>query len=233
MSHSISAYIDRQALIPAVLANPTMTQTAQVTVVTAFSNSTTGGNPAAIVFLDFSTLTTEALAAIAQKLNEPITTFISPTPVPTNNEKIVQFPVRYFAPTGMEVPLCGHGTIAAAKAIFTRPDLVSEKVNVLEFQTVAMGIMTASKRENGLVEILLPAVTVEEVPTKDRSKLDAVLTRAFGRNMAINYVAKGGPGFEQCKLMNYVVMLLIHITIIAFQMSWSSSMSVRGWATAK
>jgi len=92
-----------------------MTSVAPFTLLTAFSSSIHGGNPAAIVFLDLN-LPTATFAGIARNLNQPMTAFLSATPLPSENEKVAAFGVRWFTPSGWESPVCGHASLAAAQA---------------------------------------------------------------------------------------------------------------------
>jgi PhzF family phenazine biosynthesis protein len=73
----------------------------------AFSTDPSGGNPAGVV-LDARRLTEPDMAAIAEKLGFSETAFLVPRPDG-------EFDARYFSPR-MEVPFCGHATVAAAVA---------------------------------------------------------------------------------------------------------------------
>ena len=179
-----------------------MTSIASFTLLTAFSSSIHEGNPAAVVFLDDLNLPTATFAGIARNLNQPMTAFLSVRPFPSGNEKTAAFGVRWFTPTGWESPVCGHASLAAAQAVFERSDLVSEKVEAIELHTLTHGIVTARKAEGGFIEIQLTAGDVEEVSQSEKDKLSEVLAKAFGRAVVIEYVGKGGKGFEHCKIPN-------------------------------
>ena len=174
------------------------------TLLTAFSSSVHGGNPAAIVFHDRD-LSTSTFAGIARNLNQPMTAFLSakPLPIGNNEEKVVAFGVRWFCSSGWEFPLCGHATLAAAKAVFERSDLAFAEARIVELHTLTCGIVTARKVEGGLIEIQLPAGNVEEVSPDEQTKLSEVFTKAFGRKLVINHIGKGGIGFEHCKASRY------------------------------
>jgi predicted PhzF superfamily epimerase YddE/YHI9 len=178
-----------------------MTSPIPFTLLTAFSSSIHGGNPAAVVFLDLN-LPTATFAGIARNLNQPMTAFLSATPLPSGNEKVAAFGVRWFTSFDWESPICGHASLAAARAVFDRSDLVSEKVEIIELHTLTHGIVTARKAEGGFIEIQLPAGDLEEVSPSEKVKLSEVLAKAFGRTVAINYIGKGGKGFEHCKMLN-------------------------------
>jgi PhzF family phenazine biosynthesis protein len=78
---------------------------------TAFTDDPAGGNPAGVV-LDAAGLSDERMLAIAKELGYSETAFVFPR---EGNE----YDVRYFAP-GMEVPFCGHATIATGVALAER-----------------------------------------------------------------------------------------------------------------
>ncbi|MDH6117557.1 PhzF family phenazine biosynthesis protein [Kitasatospora sp. GAS204A] len=77
----------------------------------AFTTDPAGGNRAGVV-LDATGLTDQRMLAIAAELGYSETAFL--TPDPAGGERAYR--VRYFAPT-LEVPFCGHATIAAAVAV--------------------------------------------------------------------------------------------------------------------
>jgi len=166
---------------------------------TAFANHSSGGNPAAVVFLQHD-LPTKILQNIAQNLNQPITAFVS-TPLGSKNDGTATFGIRWFT-VDIEIPICGHGTLAAAKAVFTRHGLVSEKVEVIEFLTVSHGVVTARKIDGGWIEIQLPSTIVEELSLDEKNGLQPMVAKAFGKDsIAVNFIGKGGKGFEHCLMV--------------------------------
>ncbi|KAG6872492.1 hypothetical protein C0995_009354 [Termitomyces sp. Mi166 len=170
---------------------------AQFLLLTAFSNTSTGGNPAAVVFTDLRQ-SEETLKGIAQNLNQPITAFVSDRPLspsPDGPSKSVAFSVRWYAPSRHEVPLCGHGTIAAAKAIFERPD-VAKDTEVVELHTSAHGVVTATKRPGGRIQIEIPTTETQEVSREEFARISKVLNETSGRELKIEHIAIGGKGFE-------------------------------------
>ncbi|KAF8079024.1 hypothetical protein FPV67DRAFT_1648599 [Lyophyllum atratum] len=108
------------------------------------------------------TLPTKTLMNIAENLNQPITAFLSASPIPSNDPKIVAFNVRWFTSTRQEIALCGHGTLAAAKGVFDRDD-VAEDIEAIEFHTLTRGVMTARRRQGGFIEIELPEVVIGHI----------------------------------------------------------------------
>ncbi len=78
----------------------------------AFTDSPDGGNPAGVV-LDASHLTAEDMQRIAKEVGYSESAFV------TKREAEGEYDVRYFSPD-MEVPFCGHATIATAVALAQR-----------------------------------------------------------------------------------------------------------------
>ena len=83
--------------------------------VDAFTSKACKGNPAAVCLVDRD-IEDEVFLDVAEEMNLSETAFIQPleggTPL-----KTVMYSIRWFTPK-MEMPLCGHATLAAAKVIF-------------------------------------------------------------------------------------------------------------------
>lgn len=80
-------------------------------IIDSFTDRPFKGNPAGVCFVE-APLSDQTKLHIAQELNLSETAFISRLDA---NE---QFSIRYFSPK-MEIPLCGHATLASAKALFS------------------------------------------------------------------------------------------------------------------
>jgi len=160
---------------------------------TAFSSEIDGGNPAAVVFMDL-TRPIDVYQNIAQNLNQPVTSFISPRSQSTNNlKRSLSFAIRWFGFSRNELALCVHGTFAAAKVIFE----MNAETQELEFHSTSGRILTAQKCDDGYIEIgLQPAEQACMTPEED-TRLRSVLMRAFGKPVAINYVARGKEVYEK------------------------------------
>lgn len=102
--------------------------------VDAFASDPFHGNPAAVCFLD-AWLPDAILQAIALENNLSETAFT----VPTDNG----FELRWFTPKD-EVPLCGHATMGAAKALFDSERVVSDRIT---FQTRSSGQLMVHRDE--------------------------------------------------------------------------------------
>jgi len=168
-------------------------------VLAAFTNNVAHGNPAAVVFLK-EDLSKDVLKTIAGNLNQPITAFISQR-IDDNviDMNSATFDIRYFIGPDpqLEAPLCGHGTLAAAHAIFADGKLAREGVEVLKFQTMTRGVVIARKAEGGVVEMELPQGTVDDIAEEEQEKLKTVLMKAMKVDKsAIKYMEKGIDFFK-------------------------------------
>jgi PhzF family phenazine biosynthesis protein len=102
--------------------------------VDSFTNEALKGNPAAVCFIDKEMEASEMLL-IAQEIGFSETAFV------LHKEK-TSFNVRYFSPK-MEIPLCGHATLAASKVIFSQnPDCVN-----ISFKTYS-GLILKTESKN-------------------------------------------------------------------------------------
>ncbi|KAG6865234.1 hypothetical protein C0991_004292 [Blastosporella zonata] len=176
---------------------------AQLLFLTAFSSTPNGGNPAAVVFTDLNQ-PEDTFKNIAQNLNQPITAFVSTLPIPLTKPKLntVAFSVRWYTPSRNETPLCGHGAVAAAKAVFERAD-VAPDTEIVELHTLVRGTVIARKCAGGSIEIEVPATKTQEVSQEEFTRLSKVLNDTSGRELKIDHIAIGGKGFE-----NYAMFVL-------------------------
>jgi PhzF family phenazine biosynthesis protein len=108
--------------------------------VDAFAEGPFSGNPAAVVKLE-EWLPEATLQAIAAENNLPATAFF--------RHEATGCAIRWFTPT-VELPLCGHGTLAAAHVIL---DLLEPGRADIDFQTAA-GTLHVSRREDVLAVAL-------------------------------------------------------------------------------
>jgi PhzF family phenazine biosynthesis protein len=118
-------------------------------IVNAFSDSTFGGNPAAVMLLD-EWLTDAQLQALAAQHNLSETAFLV-----RQSEGVYE--LRWFTPV-VEVPLCGHATLAAAHVLAR--ELGASEASV-RFKTRFRGELV-TRIAGDLIAINLPAVVFEE-----------------------------------------------------------------------
>lgn len=112
--------------------------------VDAFTDNPFGGNPAAVCVLT-EPLLPRSMQLIAAEMNLSETAF----PEPANQEGIRR--LRWFTPT-VEVPLCGHATLATAHV------LIHEKgeESPVRFNTTS-GILTVRAEDDGYLRMDFPA----------------------------------------------------------------------------
>ena len=82
-------------------------------IVDAFTALPFKGNPAGICF-PLNAISDEKMQSIAAELNLSETAFVTQK----ESEESTRFSIRYFTPT-VEIPFCGHATLATAKVIFS------------------------------------------------------------------------------------------------------------------
>jgi hypothetical protein len=131
--------------------------------VDAFSAAPFGGNPAAVCLLPRAALPlADALRQqIAAEMNLSETAFVECASDEGGAEggggddfaTCARFRLRWFTPR-MEVPLCGHATLAAAAALLSG---AGNGVPVLRFDTLS-GELSVTRRPGGLLEMELPSV---------------------------------------------------------------------------
>lgn len=114
----------------------------QIYQVDAFTSELFGGNPAAVIPLN-EWLPDEAMQNIGLENNLSETAFF----VKEGNE----YQIRWFTPT-VEVPLCGHATLASAYVIF---NFFEESANELHFLSKS-GELIVTKEKN-LISLNFPA----------------------------------------------------------------------------
>lgn len=106
----------------------------------AFTKDEKGGNPAGVV-LDTKGLTTEAMQAIANKLNFSETAFVFPSATS-------DYEIRYFTPNE-EVAICGHATIAAF-SLLAQIRAIRKKIYTIKTKA---GILNVHMHNNKMISL--------------------------------------------------------------------------------
>lgn len=143
--------------------------------VDAFAEKPMTGNPAAVMPLD-RWLPDSVMQAIAAENNLAETAFT----VPSESDD-ADYELRWFTPA-VEVPLCGHATLAAGHILIHS--------NKVRFSTKS-GILTVTKRDD-LLELNLPAATLNEVDEPE-------LCEALGLSNRPVWLAS--PGFNDSAIV--------------------------------
>ncbi|KAK7685533.1 hypothetical protein QCA50_011400 [Cerrena zonata] len=171
----------------------TQSKTASFVIANAFSKNHFGGNPAAIIFLDFD-LPTETLLNIAKNFNQPIATFIFPSDSQPTNATEHAYRVRWFTITD-EIFLCGHGTLAAAGAIFSS-GFGTILCHYSSPSSPQMEGKLIAKKVGEWVEITLLLRRHNPLDGDEARRLKGVVQRAFGLPpVNVKFVGRGGEGF--------------------------------------
>jgi PhzF family phenazine biosynthesis protein len=123
----------------------------------AFTSRPFGGNAACVLEPMSAWPDVAWLQALAQENAVGATAFLLRTEDPT------RFGLRWFTPA-VEVPLCGHATLAAAHMLFAE---AAAAVEVLTFETTASGPLQVRRLEGGY-EMVLPAQAARPVPAPPR-----------------------------------------------------------------
>lgn len=116
------------------------------TQIDAFTDKAFAGNPAAVIALN-EWMSDRVLQAIAAENNLAETAFLVP-----DDSDGADYELRWFTPE-VEVPLCGHATLASAHMLLTSAQWRSE----MRFRTRKSGILTVRRDEDALYHVSLPA----------------------------------------------------------------------------
>lgn len=122
----------------------------------AFASGPFRGNAACIVEPLADWPAVSWMQAIAQQNNVGATAFLRRTENPTH------FGLRWFTPA-VEVPLCGHATLAAAHVLLAE---IAETKGPLVFETEASGRLEVQRTGLGY-EMALPAQSARLIPTPE------------------------------------------------------------------
>ncbi|KAF8833501.1 hypothetical protein BDN67DRAFT_976566 [Paxillus ammoniavirescens] len=209
-------------------------------VVNAFTRNPFGGNPASIVLFPPGTLIPSTPAstsfdyptmiALTKSFAQPITVFLSPSSPGTqeggedgeDGEDV--FDVRFFS-NDFAALVCGHGTLAATKAICRGflPGLRGGKRGgtwdrVVKFRTATGTIIRAralppfpssnapADEDGEFYELELPTNSVEELTGSDKECIRAVIARALRKDasdLGLKYIARGTG-----KMNDYLIVVL-------------------------
>ncbi|KAF7368836.1 Diaminopimelate epimerase [Mycena venus] len=143
-------------------------------------------------------LPNEVLEKINGNFNQSIVVYVSSSTSNTPPDRCAVFGLRWFGPRN-EMYMCGHGTLAAAEAIFCRLD-VTENITTLQFETLS-GTLTAH-RIGDQISLELPAGTTVSASTEEKAVLEGIFACALAKPAVnIRYIGYGGPGFSNYLLV--------------------------------
>ena len=133
-----------------------MTNTKIIYQVDAFTQEAFKGNPAGVMFVDH-TITEIWMQKIAAEMNLSETAFV----IPDGNT----FIIRFFTPT-VEIPLCGHATLASAHLLYELGYVA--KTDVITFASKG-GDLTVTQSQ-GLLEMTFPRYPLHQAKAPENFK---------------------------------------------------------------
>ncbi len=139
-------------------------------IVDSFTGEAFKGNPAGVCIPD-TDLSNEHMLSIARELGLSETAFIRKL------ERNNAYSIRYFSPK-MEIPLCGHATLASSKVIFEISD-----VSEIHFFTIQDLDLHIQKKED---EIMMEFPVYKTIPSQVPSDLLKALGIDSIENVAYN-----------------------------------------------
>ncbi len=139
-------------------------------IVDSFTDVPFRGNPAGVCLTDVP-LSDETMLHVAQELNLSETAFLRPLGAAGH------FAIRFFSPK-MEIPLCGHATLASAKVIFAAHGLSEARFTNVE------GLELSAREQDGRIEMTFPVYDTH--PATAPPALLAALGIGSIRNAASN-----------------------------------------------
>lgn len=128
-------------------------------IVDAFTDQPFKGNPAGVCLVD-TTLSEEQMLSIAQELGLSETAFV------LNHQKEAYYSIRYFSPV-MEIPLCGHATLASSKVLFEQVE--TKEIRFRTIQDITLDVTM----EDGLICMRFPIYQTRP-STAPKALLDAL-----------------------------------------------------------
>lgn len=125
--------------------------------VDAFTDTLYKGNPAAVVLLEDEWLPEWQMQKIAFENNLSETAFVK------SLDDEGHFGIRWFTPT-VEVPLCGHATLASAFVLFS----IHKDLNQIIFDTMQVGQLIVVRGDDGCFVMdfpnRMPKETIDTIP---------------------------------------------------------------------
>ena len=80
-------------------------------------------------------------------------------------------------------------------------------MDTIHFQCVSGARLVAIKREAGFIETELPSDVLVKVSSLEETRLTSFVNKAFGREVLIKCIRRGGPGvYHHCKYIQVYLM---------------------------
>ena len=126
----------------------------QYFIVNVFASGPFGSNPAAVMFVE-DLLDLDVTQKISANFNQPMTAFLClrNNSVSESASTSLAYDVRWFT-SSVEVPICGHATLASAGLLFAEPDVLPETVTSISFCGQS-GVTLVARKEGEWISILI------------------------------------------------------------------------------
>lgn len=167
-------------------------------IVDSFTDQAFKGNPAGVCILN-QTMTEVEMQSIAKELGFSETAFISLINAPN------KYAIRYFSPI-MEIPLCGHATLASAKVLFenypTMSDIHFKNIQDLDLmikkdqEKIEMEFPVYDTIPQNTPDELLKALGIEKILNSELNKETNILLIEIESCQLLKNLS---PNFERLK----------------------------------
>lgn len=147
-------------------------------IVDAFAIGPFTGNPAGVVVLS-EPLSRTLQQQIAIEFNLPVVAYLIRLP----ERGVGHFAITWFAPH-KEVPLCGHGTLAAVHVLINE-NFLSADDGAYHLHTRDGNELYARPREDGRIQLDFPAEEVVKVEKDERTRVENAVAKAEELNKAM------------------------------------------------
>lgn len=165
-------------------------------IVDSFTDEPFKGNPAGVCFLE-EKISDHKMLLIAQELGLSETAFVS--------KKNETYSIRYFSPV-MEIPLCGHATLAASKVIYSNESNTT-KIHFVNIENLDLIITKEEKfiimqfpiyntEAQEVPKELLDALGIKEINNSEYNKETEILLLEIKDS---NILQNLDPNFEKLK----------------------------------
>lgn len=174
---------------------PMALETSDFVLVNAFTSAPFGGNPAAVLFLKTPLADYGTYLKIAQNFSQPMACFVLPPDEGQEPDEVTRsYNIRWFT-VNKETSMCGHGTLAAAYALFRYRKLPSN-IETLRFKTID-GVYVYARRvlKDGCplrIQIELPQYGLDPLSGDAFREIQSITSKALRiPNVGIKYVGRG------------------------------------------
>lgn len=166
-------------------------------IVDSFTDQPFKGNPAGVCLLDHP-LSEAKMLAIAQELGLSETAFVY------QRDEQESYSIRYFSPV-MEIPLCGHATLAASKVIFRNYNVSTihfvntqnlDLITKLEGERITMQFPVYDTFPQSVPTEVLKALGIDQVVNSEYNKETNILLLEIKSCQVLSALT---PNFEQLK----------------------------------